>query len=91
MSNDKSYMVLRDDEDNYYAIPREVIDHHKVRREWKAKLRMAMDGEDVEGFAMAAAGASKAVTTTVDVGALLHLMGMTIIEEADLYERAAAP
>jgi hypothetical protein len=46
-------LVLTDQQGNYYAIPREVLESHRVTGEQKAQIEEAMGG-DVEGFRWAA-------------------------------------
>lgn len=83
----RSYAVFRDDEDNIYAIPREALNSHRVRREWKAKLRQALDGDDVEGFAQTP-GSLPAAATTPFVGiANLTFLGMVNIDDPKTAEQ----
>lgn len=85
----RSFVVFRDEDDNYFAVPREVIDHHRVRREWKAKLRQVLDGdEDVEGFAMVAGGISGTSVDSSGGGSTLQLVGTMTISAGDLFEAA---
>jgi hypothetical protein len=79
----REYMVLRDDEDNYYAVPREMVDHHRVRREWKTKIKQYLDGEDVEGFIQGGVVATSPSTVSPSA---LHIIGIITAEELDLFE-----
>jgi hypothetical protein len=76
----RDYTILRDDDDNYFAVPREVLDHHRVRREWKAKIRQYLDGEDVEGFVQIP---GKTPLTAADAAGLrgLHIVGIITLTE----------
>jgi hypothetical protein len=88
----RSFVVFRDDDDNYFAVPSEVIDNHRVRREWKAKLRQALDSdEDVEGFAMLAGVLGQAATEKTSGGSNLHMLGTMAIAPEDLFETPSIP
>jgi hypothetical protein len=85
MANDEqTYMVLRDEDDNYFAVPREIVDHHRVRREWKAKIKQYLDGEDVEGFIQTAGGTAGIQSPTVVPG--LSIVGIFTTSEIGLFE-----
>jgi hypothetical protein len=82
----RSYAVLRDDQDNYYAIPREAFDSHRVRREWKAKLRRALDGEDVEGFVHTLPGEPKILPDLYAGSSNLQFLGVVTVDDPELLE-----
>jgi len=48
MNNDE-VLMLSDGEGNYYEIPREIVEQHKVSNERKAEIEAA-DEDDVSGF-----------------------------------------
>lgn len=86
MANDEqTYMVLRDEDDNYFAVPREIVNHHRVRREWKAKIKQYLDGEDVEGFIQKAGGTAGIQSQTAGVPNL-SIVGSFTTSEIGLFE-----
>ncbi len=50
-TRDNEMLVFNDPEGNYYAIPREMVERHKVTDEEKAELQNLM-GDEVSGYSM---------------------------------------
>ena len=53
-TNSKELLVLSDQEGNYFAIPRDVVEQHRVTGEQKEQIEQLM-GSDVSGYGMLAA------------------------------------
>lgn len=50
-TRDNEVLVFSDHEGNYYAIPREMVERHKVSDEQKAELQELV-GDEVSGYSM---------------------------------------
>jgi hypothetical protein len=49
MTNDAEFLILGDQEGNYYAIPRETVEEYRVPEETQAQLEDTL-GEEVVGY-----------------------------------------
>jgi hypothetical protein len=62
MTDEVEALLIIDESGDYFAIPREVVESHRLSTEERASVDEEL-GEDVEGFRQSAAGAKGAAST----------------------------
>ena len=51
-TNNDEFLVLTDEEGNYYAIPRDLVERHRMSGEDRTRVNELLGEDDVEGFSM---------------------------------------